>query len=890
MGLYHLEKIFEPKRIAVIGASPKQETIGHAIIKNLLDGKYEGKLLTVNPKYDEVEGLPCHRSIADAEEAVDLAVIATPIDTVPDIVKQCVDAGVQSAVIISAGGKETGEKGRKIEEAIDRTARQGGLRIVGPNCMGIIRPGRQLNASFAAHMPYQGQLAFISQSGAICSAMLDLSLKERMGFSYFVSIGSMLDVDFGDLIDYLGHDSDVKSILLYIESLTCIRKFMSAAREVSRVKPIVVLKAGRSEAGARAAASHTGALAGENAVYDAAFRRAGIVRVRNLQDFFDCAELLAKQTPPKGTRIVVVTNSGGPGVMAADAIAENHLKLGALSKATLSRLDEVLPSHWSRGNPIDILGDAGPDRYARVANCCFEGEDMDGMLVILNLQAMTDPADVARAIAGALKDRSYPVFAAWMGGKGVEKGIEILNRAGIPTYETPERAVQSFKYLFHYSKNLEMLQEIPSRLPQGLETDEQQAAKIIRQGLKREKGILTEVESKKLMLSYGIRVNRTEPAASVDEALRLAADMGYPLVMKIHSTQITHKTEAGGVKVDLRCDADVRRAFEEIVDSVKAYDSEAALEGVSLQPMILNPDVEILLGAKKDESFGPVILFGLGGIFAEVLGDKALGLPPLNQTLARRLMEETRVFRILQGYRGRPAADLGQLEQMLVCLSHLLVDFPEIAELDMNPVIIKDGKPCVVDARVILKAAHVPSRRHLVISPYPEQYESREMTKEGVAIQIRPIKPEDAPLLLDLFDSMSSKSRYYRFFTPLKSLSREMLVRLTQVDYDRHIALVALKREYGRDRMVGVARVISDPDGNRAEFSVAVGDPWQEKGIGRKLLERSLEVARDYEINKVQGSVLKENREMLGLGREMGFDVKWNVASGDYLLSVELGK
>jgi len=890
MGLYNLEKIFDPGSVAVIGASPKQESIGHAIIKNLLEGGYEGEIVPVNPKYSGLDGLNCYESVADAKTKVDLAVIATPIATVPGILEECIDAGVESAIIISAGGKETGEKGRKIEEEIDRIARRGGLRIIGPNCMGIICPGRKLNASFAAGMPYPGKLAFISQSGAICSAMLDLSLKERMGFSYFVSIGSMMDVDFGDLIDYLGSDGDVTSILLYIESLTNVRKFMSSAREVARVKPILVLKAGKSAAGAKAAASHTGAMAGEDAVFDAAFRRAGIVRVRNLEDFFDCAELLAKQTPPTGPAIVVVTNSGGPGVMAADAVAEYGLELSSLSEETLRNLDTILPAHWSHGNPIDLLGDAGPDRYAKVADCCFKQGDLDGMLVILNPQAMTDPAGVARAMALSLKDRPYPVFAAWMGGKKVEEGIEILNHGGIPTYETPERAVRSFMYLYHYSRNLEMLQEIPSRLPRGMEPDEDRARGIISQGLKRENGVLTEVESKKLLSSYGIAVNRTEPAGSIGEALRFAGEIGYPLVMKIHSVTITHKTEAGGVKLGIQSDQDLRRAYEEIMQGAKAYDPNAAVEGVSLQPMIQNPDVEILVGAKRDESFGPVILFGMGGIFAEVLGDKSLGLPPLNQNLARRLMEETRVFRILKGYRNRPAADLGLLEQMLVNLSQLLVDFPEIAELDMNPVIVKNGRPYAVDARVIVRESAVRSPLHLTISPYPEQYETREMTKAGMDIFLRPIKPEDAPLLLELFESMSSKSRYFRFFTPKESLSRQMLVRFTQIDYDRQIALVAIKKEEGRERMVGVARVISGPDRQRAEFSVAVGDPWQGKGIGRKLLERSLDLARDYGIKIIQGEVLAENKEMLGLGRELGFRVMRDGDAGDYLLTLELGK
>jgi acetyltransferase len=887
MGLYNLEKIFAPQNVVVIGASDRKGSIGRAVMKNLLDGGYEGEILPVNPNHSTIQGRRAYGSISEIDGPIDLVVIATPISTVPGIVRDCVGAGAAGAVIISAGGKETGERGLEIEAEIDSEARKGGLRIVGPNCMGIVRPGKNLNASFMAHMPNQGNLAFISQSGAICSAMLDLSLKENMGFSHFVSIGSMLDVDFGDLVDYLGDKPEVKSILLYIESLTNIRKFMSAVREVSRVKPVVVLKAGASPVGAKAAASHTGALAGENAVYDAAFKRGGIARVHTLQDFFDCAELLSKQDPPRGKRLVVITNSGGPGVMAADASAEYGLEMSPLSDEILNRLDGVLPPHWSRGNPVDILGDAGAERYAEAADCFSGRNDMDGMLVICNPQAMTDPADVARSMAGSLKGRPYPVFAAWMGGRDVEEGIEVLNRAGIPTYSTPERAVRSFKYLYDYFKNLEMLQEIPSRLPAAVEPDRARARAVVEEGLVRENGLLTEVESKGLLACYGIPVNPTVGAATEDEAVNAAREIGYPVVIKVLSAHITHKTEAGGVKTDLQDDEQVRRAYAEIMERARAHSPGAEDLAVSLQPMIRNADVEILLGARRDEIFGPVVLFGLGGIFAEILEDTCLGLPPLNQTLARRLMEETRVFRILAGYRNRPAAKLELLDQMIVCLSQLMVDFPQIAELDMNPVIIKDGSPWAVDARVVVRPSDAPSPQHLAISPYPEQYESSETTKAGVNVFIRPIKPEDAPLLLDLFDSMSMRSRYYRFFSPKKSLSREMLVRLTQVDYDRHVALVALKREKDEERMLGVCRLISDPDRYRADFSVAVADNWQGKGIGRKLLEKLLAVAAEYGIKRVHGEVLAENRHMLDLVRKLGFEVKGDGGSGSYVVAVE---
>lgn len=887
MGLYHLEKLFNPGSVAVIGASPLTTSIGHAIMRNLLEGGFQGPIVPINPKYTAIENLRCFATIGDVPEPVELAVIATPMATVAGVVRECAQAGVKGAVIISAGGREIGPAGLQIEHEIEAEARKGGMRLVGPNCIGILCPKSRLNASFAARMPYSGKLAFISQSGAVCAAMLDLSLKERMGFSYFISVGSMLDVDFGDLVDYLGDDADVSSILLYVESLTNIRKFMSAAREVSRVKPIVVLKAGRSPAGARAAASHTGALAGEDAVYDAAFRRAGIARVHTLEDFFDCAELLAKQTLPAGARVVVISNSGGPGVMAADAAAEYGLELGSLSKSTLQKLNAMLPPHWSHGNPIDLLGDADATRYAQAVTCCFEQKDMHGMLVILNMRAMLDSGEVARALADCLKARRYPVFAAWMGGRDVEEGIEILNQAGIPTYSTPDRALRAFKYLYNYSRNLDMLQQIPARFQQRLTPNMQHARQMVDLGLQRPTGNLTEVETKTLLACYGIPVNNTQVAASPAEALELARSMGYPVVLKINAPEIQHKTEMGGVRLNLNDDAAVIQAWEGIMARARARKPAIVIDGMTVQPMIQQADVEIMLGARRDPLFGPIVLFGLGGVFAELLGDHALGLVPLNQTLARMLMEETRAFKILQGYRNLPPANLELLEEMIVSLSTLMIDFPEICELDLNPVLIRDGHTWVVDAGARVQPSDLAAPHHLVISPYPRHYESQVTTRRGLELQIRPVKPEDAPLLLDLFEGLSEQSRYYRFFSIKQTLSGKMLIRFSQLDYDRHMALAAFTSSADPESMLGLVQLISDPDHNRAEFSMVVGDTWQGHGIGSILLAKILEVAKDYKIKRVVGMVLPENKPMLALGRKLGFGVTRDLKSGDSVLSIE---
>ncbi len=889
MSQYNLDRIFQPCCVAVVGASESTGSIGNALMKNLIAGGFKEKLLPVNPKYHTVHGMSVVESVSSLETGVDLAVIATPIHTVPDIVQECVEKKIAGAIVISAGGKEVGEKGRKIEEQIRTTAHAGGLRIVGPNCLGIIRPNVMLNASFASEMPDIGDLAFVSQSGAICTAILDLALKEHIGFSHFVSIGSMLDVDFGDLIDYLGNDPSAKSILLYIESLTNFRKFMSAARAVSRVKPIIVLKAGRSAAGAEAAASHTGAMAGEDAVYDAAFKRAGIVRVDTIQDLFDCAELMAKQPRPLGPRLAIVSNGGGPGVMATDTLASHGLEPAPLAPETFQKLDAFLPPFWSRNNPIDILGDASAKRFRRTLEICFDGKDTDGVCVILAPQALTDPISVAKTLASMMKGRRYPVFACWMGGKSIVRALQILNTAGIPTYETPERAVRAFLYMVDYAQNTADLMEIPPKLTRDIVFDPEKVRPLLDNAP--EDTFMQQSDVTKVLSAYGLPVIRTETAGTEDEASRLGRAMGYPLVMKLHSPDITHKTEAGGIRLDLRSDADVRAAFAGIVESAHRYKPQARIDGVTMQPFFSNPDFEILLGAKRDANFGPVIVFGMGGIFTEVLKDRALGLPPINRLLARRMMQETKAWTLLQGYRNRPAADMERLEEMIIRLSQLLIDFPQIAELDMNPVLIKDGSPVAVDARILVSRAARPSPLHLVISPYPEEDETHLVTQEGTRLFIRPVRPEDAPLFQIFFKVLSPETIYSRFFSLIKELNPKMLARFTQIDYDREVALVAFGDDSGAERILGVARIMGDPDGKKGEFAVVVGDPWHGKGIGSYLLQNCLSIAQRMGFQKVWGVVLPENRSMRALGKKLGFQINQDPgAEKEFELVISLDK
>lgn len=890
MSVHNLDKIFKPKSIAVVGASERQGSVGSAIMNNLTDGGFPGKIFPINPSYKMLWNFPAYPSLKDLTNPVDLAVIAVPIAKTPDIIKECGEMNIGGAIVISAGGKETGFEGARLEDAIMKEAGSTDLRIIGPNCLGVISNQARLNASFAAQMPLPGKMAFVSQSGAICTVILDLSIKENIGFSYFISLGSMMDTDFGDVIDYLGGDPGVSSIVMYIENITRTRNFMSAARAVSRIKPIIALKAGRTAAGARAATSHTGALAGEDAVYDAAFERAGIVRVKTFEELFDCAELLAKQPKPSGSGLAIITNAGGPGVMAADALSDYGLEPVRLSEETITKLDRILSSHWSRSNPIDMIGDSTKVEFRKVSEICMKAPEINGLLILLAPQAMIDPTLVARTLSELLKDHSYPVITSWMGGSKVEKGRNIFYSVGIPTFDTPERAVRAFMDLYRHRQNIELLQEVPRKAFRRMQFNRNAAMDIIRTGKNRRNHMLSEVGSKALLQAYGIPVNRTEIAGTEDEAMEKAETLGFPVALKIASPDITHKTDAGGVMLNLKNAFEVRQAFIEIADAARLHAPDAAINGVTVQPMLVHSDHELILGVKHDQSFGPLILFGMGGIMTEVFQDRALALPPLNRLLSKRLMEETKVYRLLKGYRNHPPANMELLEEILIRLSQLAIDFPEIAELDINPLMVTADTACAVDARVLLQTPRVVSPHHLVISPYPAHYENRAVTKGLVDIFIRPIRPEDAALLEDLFLTLSTRSVYYRFFTPMKQLPPKMLARFTQIDYDRQIALVAISDTDTGEKMLGVARVIQEWNQKDAEFSVLVGDPWQGKGIGAELLKRCLSIAKKRGYEYIHGTVLTENTHMLKLGRKMGFAMKKDPDAAEYDLSLDLQK
>lgn len=863
-----LDPLFRPETIGVIGASTTAGSVGNILMRNLTENAFNGVIYPVNPKRRAVHGIPCYPSLSAVPEPLDLAVIATPAATVPDLVRECIDAGTKSAIIISAGFAELGESGRALERQILELAR-GKLRIIGPNCLGVIHPSMGLNASFAAATPAAGHIALLSQSGAICTSVLDWALERNVGFSAFVSVGSMLDVDFGDLIDYFGEDPHTRSIILYMESMGDVRRFLSAARAVARVKPIIVVKAGRHEAGARAAASHTGALAGADAVFDAAFRRAGVLRVGTIAELFNMAEILAAQPAPAGPALAIITNAGGPGVMATDALMLQGGQLAELSSDSRTALDDTLPPFWSHGNPIDILGDATPERYRQAVEICSRDPGIDGILVLLTPQAMTNPTETARKLIPLAPPPHKPILASWLGGGDVREGRHILDMAGFPIFDSPEEAVQAFLHMVQYRRNQELLYETPESLPDETSLDTAQVRRILDGVRLDQRTLLTEVEAKQVLAAYGIPVTQTIACSTVEEAVDAAIRIGFPVVLKLLSKTITHKTDVGGVELDLRDEATVRAAFDAMGTRLRDRGQAEAFAGVTVQPMVRSRGYELIVGSSIDRQFGPVILFGTGGVLVEVFQDRALALPPLNRTLARRLMERTRIFRALRGARGW-SVDLAQLEMLLVRFSQLVVDFPEIAELDVNPLLATNEGMVALDARVLL-APQGQTQPSLAIRPYPSQYVEWIKLKDGASLLMRPIRPEDEPMIVEFHAGHSEHTLRMRFFGLVRTLSRDSLIRLCHLDYDRELALVAIDEQGASPRIAGVSRYYLRPETGDAEFAVVIGDAWQGRGLGTQLMQRLIAIAQVSGVKRFAGQVLAENAPMLQLVRELGF-------------------
>ena len=866
-------------------------------MENLKAGNFGGTLIPVNPRRRRVFGITAFPRISAAQHAVDLAVVATPAPTVPALIGECVEAGVKGAIIMSAGFEECGQAGRELEKQVLKELRGSKMRIIGPNCLGVMRPRIALNATFAADMALPGSVGFISQSVGLSTAILDWGLREKVGFSAFVSVGSMLDVNWGDLIYYLGDDPSTKSIVIYMESIGNARSFLSAAREVALTKPIIVIKVGRSEAASKAAASHTGSLTGNDEVLDAAFRRVGVLRVNTIPELFNMAEVLAKQPRPRTPRLVIVTNAGGPAALATDMLVTGGGQIAQLSRESFDAFNKLLPAHGSRTNPVDLLGDAGAERYAKALEIVSKDPNNDGVLVILTPQAMTEPTATAEQLKRFAKFNGKPILASWMGGDQVRVGEEILNNAGIPTFPYPDTAMRAFAYMWRYADNLRSLYETPAV---GADSDNQfakrfQVAKIIRTARRGKRTLLTEVESKEILAAYGISVVETHIAFSEEEAVKLAESIGSSVVLKAYSATITHKADVGGVKLNLRGAGAVRRAYRQIQLAVTKHNRGEDFLGVTVEPMIAVDGCELILGSSLDPQFGPVLLFGAGGPLVEVFKDRALALPPLNATLARRVIEQTRIFAALKGVRGRGPADLAALDQLLVRFSQLVAEQRWIKEIDINPLVASASGLIALDARMVLHSAEAREDElpRPGIRPYPSQYVARCRLRDNTLAVLRPIRPEDEPLMIEFHKTLSEQSVRFRYFSLLKLETRIAHERLTRIcfnDYDCEIALVIDYKnpQTARHEILGVGRLSKLHGLDEAEWAIIISDQWQGHGLGTKLLRLLVEIGRKEKLSRIFAHILPDNSVMQHVSKKVGFKLHFDSKEDEWKAELAL--
>ncbi len=871
---HYLAPLFEPGSVAVIGASERAGSVGAVLMENLRAAPYRGALFAVNPKHRSVHGVSCFASLAKLPQRVDLAVIATPAPTVPGLIEECGRAGVRAVVVISAGFGETGADGAALERSLVDNARRHGVRVLGPNCLGIMRPALGLNATFARGAAREGALGLISQSGAVCTAMLDWARPAGVGFSSVVSLGASADLDFGELIDYLVEDPQTGHILLYIEGVRDARRFVSALRAAARVKPVILMKVGRHPAGSRAAVSHTGAIVGLDDVFDAVVRRTGVIRVDSLGQMVAAAQALAARIRPQGERLAVVTNGGGPGVMAADRAADLGIPLAELSPATVSALQKALPASWSHGNPVDLIGDADAARYAAATRACLADENVDGLLAMLTPQAMTDAEAAASAVIEAAKGSTKPVLACWMGEEQTSAARRLLAGAGIPVFRTPEPAVETFGHVSAFYRNQRALLRTPGPLSPQAPPDAAAARAVIGRALAEGRKLLSETESKAVLAAFRIAVARTALARSEEDAVRLAGEAGYPVVLKIDSPDITHKSEVNGVHLDVPDAAGVREAYRAILADAARLRPQARREGVAVEPMIGRRRArELMAGLVRDPVFGPAVVFGAGGTAIEVLRDRAVALPPLDTFLVADMIRGTRVAKMLGAFRNLPPADMAAIESVLLRVSEMACELPEIAELDVNPLLADERGAVAVDARIVLREAGAAKRyTHLAIHPYPAELVTQWQPEGGLpSVTLRPIRPEDAELEKAFVAELSPESRYFRFMDTVRELTPTMLVRFTQIDYDREMAFIAVAAEGGAERSVGVCRYVANPDGESCEFALVIADTWQRRGLGGRMMRQLIEVARARGLRSMIGHVLAENHPMLALCGKLGF-------------------
>ncbi|WP_006786258.1 bifunctional acetate--CoA ligase family protein/GNAT family N-acetyltransferase [Thiorhodospira sibirica] len=875
MGPHYLNRFFSAKSIAVIGASERADAVGSLVFANLISAGYQGDLYPINLKRDTIQGYKAYPDVEAIGRPVDLVVIATPARTVPPLIRQCGAFGIRSAVVLSAGFGEAGSVGRRLQEAMIDAAREYDVRIIGPNCLGIMRPSQGLNATFSKNSALKGDLALVSQSGAICTAILDWAETQQIGFSAVASMGDTADVDFGDVLDYLALDRETHSILVYVEGVRNARRFMSGLRAAARIKPVIVIKSGRKEEGSRAAMSHTGAIVGADDVFDASLERAGAVRALTISQLFSAARILSSRYRVESNRLAIISNAGGPGVMATDRAVEVDIELAQLTPESIKALNEVLPDHWSHGNPIDILGDADAPRYEKAISICLSDPNIDGALVMLTPQAMTQPTEVAQAVIDAAKKTEKPVMASWMGGEQVRAGRELFTKHHLPHFSTPEASVEAFAYLAAHQRNQKMLLQVPGPLSDRIKTDVSGARMIIEGALSEGRKTLSTMESKAVLSAFRIPVTQTVQARSANEALVAAGTVGYPVAMKIDSPDITHKSDVGGVKLNIVSAEAVRSAYQAMVEEARRVAPQARIQGVTVERMYKSTyGRELMIGVIRDPAFGPVVSFGSGGTSVEVMKDRAVALPPLNEFIIQNMIERTKVARMLKQFRNMPPVDTEALEMVLLRVSEMACELPEIQELDINPLIVDERGLAAVDARISVDYPAPMSDRyaHMAIHPYPNHWVTQWQLSDGTTLVIRPIRPEDAKIEQEFVRKLSAESRYFRFMQAVHELTPQMLVRFTQIDYDREMALIAVhERPDGSELQVAVARYTANPDQRSCEFALAVADEWKGKGIGSHLMHYLMDVAKKKGIDVMEGEILSQNSNMLALVKRLKF-------------------
>lgn len=874
MTIRNLDKLFAPQSIAVIGASERPARVGTVVLDNLIQGGFQGAIWPVNPKYRALQGRRCYPSVRALPSAPDLAVVCTPPPTVANLIERLGDVGCRAVIVLTAGlTLETLPDGRTLQQAMLEAARPHLLRILGPNCVGMLVPGLRLNASFAHANAEPGQLAFVSQSGALCTIVLDWAKQHGIGFSHFVSLGDSADVDFGDVLDFLASDPQTRAILLYIESVKHARKFMSAARAAARNKPIVAVKSGRNARAAQAAASHTGALAGGDDVYSAALQRAGILRVDGVEELFDAVETLARSRKLPGERLAIITNGGGPGVMAVDKLIEFGGRLADLAPETMAALDAALPPTWSHGNPIDLIGDAPSARYAAALHAVLQDPGVDAVLVMHAPTAIVPSIEPAKAVVEAVRGSNKNILTCWSGGDAVAAARKAFAEAGLVSFDTPDAAVRAFAHMVDYRRNMKNLIETPDELPEDMQPNQAAVREIIEAALRERRSMLNEVEAKRILAAYGIPVVPTEAAATPQTAVTAADMVGYPVALKILSPDITHKSDVGGVALNISSEAELLTAAEAMLARMRQRRPEARIDGFTVQPMIRRTRAhELIVGALTDPIFGPAIMFGQGGVGVEVIGDRAIALPPLNLHLANDLIDRTKVSRLLSGYRDFPPVDRTILGAVLIRVAQLIADHAEISELDINPLYADSQGIVALDARIVLKPSDLVGHDRLAIRPYPRMLEETVTLRSGDAVLLRPIRPEDEPSHQDFVSHLSAEDFRLRFFSPMRTLPHSEMARFTQIDYEREMAFIATRpTPDGRSETLGVVRAITDPDNMKAEFAILVRSDFKGHGLGEALMRKIIAYCRQRGTREIVGDILRENQAMRTLAAELGF-------------------